>query len=186
MRDKHFRELFEIFITFFKIGAFTIGGGLAMLPLIEREVVENKKWVEKEDIADIFAIVQSVPGVIAINSSIFIGYKKAKMRGAFAAALGVILPSFIIIILIAKVLFGIQDNIFIKKAFAGSKAGVTALLLTTVAKLSRSSIKNKKAVVLAILAFVAINLFSVHAFITIIAGGILELAIIFIRKVKSI
>ncbi|NLD47008.1 MAG: chromate transporter [Clostridiaceae bacterium] len=185
MKNNNKKELFDIFITFFKIGAFTIGGGLAMLPLIEREVVYNKKWAKQEEIEDIFAIVQSVPGVIAINSSIFIGYKRAKLKGAFVAALGVILPSFLIILLVYWVMFGIQDNIYVKKAFAGAKAGVTSLLLLTLIKLSRPIMKKPFSAILAILSFTAIVFFNIHAFIIIIAGGLAGYIVYVVRKVRA-
>lgn len=186
MKSKSVNELLEIFIVFFKIGAFTIGGGLAMLPLIEKEVVEHKKWVKQEEIEDIFAIVQSVPGVIAINSSIFIGYKRAKIKGALVAALGVILPSFIMILIISQVLFGIQDNIYVKKAFTGAKAGVTALLLYTVLKLSKSIANKPFSLLLVILSFIAIVFLNIHAFIIIAVGALVGFVIFVIRKVKTL
>ncbi|MFZ5988268.1 MAG: chromate transporter [Bacillota bacterium] len=186
MGNKKSSEFLEIFITFFKIGAFTIGGGYAMLPLIEKEVVENKKWVKPEEIIDIFAIVQSVPGVIAINSSIFIGYKRAKIKGAVAAALGVILPSFIIILLISQLLLNISENVYIEKAFAGVRAGVTALILLTAIKLTRNTIKGTIPVIIAVLSFIAIAFFNVHIILIIIAGGITGYLIFGIRKVSRL
>jgi chromate transporter len=121
------RKLVRMFLTFFRIGAFTIGGGYAMLPLIEREFVEKQGWVSEDEIVDIFAIVQSVPGVIAINSSIFIGYRIAGLAGALAATLGMVLPSFIIISVIAAFFVQFRDIPAVQNAFAGIRAGVTAL-----------------------------------------------------------
>lgn len=181
--NKKKSELLDIFVTFFKIGAFTIGGGLAMIPIIEREVVENKKWLEQSEVEDVFAIVQSVPGVIAINSSIFIGYKRAGIKGALSAAVGVILPSFVIILIVASILFGIQDNLYMRKAFAGAKAGVTALLFYTVMKLSKSSLKSKTSISLAVAAFILITFFEIHAFFAILGGALLGFIIFAIRKV---
>ena len=100
----------DCFTTFFKIGAFTLGGGYAMIPIIEREVVERHKWVDKEEFLDLIAISQSCPGVFAVNMSIFIGYKLRQMRGAVCATLGTALPSFLIILLIAMFFVRFQDN----------------------------------------------------------------------------
>lgn len=180
------QELSEIFITFFKIGAFTIGGGYAMLPLIEKEVVDNKKWVQEEEMIDIFAIVQSVPGVISINTSMFVGYKKAKLKGALCAAIGVILPSFLIILAIYYALSGIKDNIYLQKAFEGVRAGVTALIFLTAIKLTKKTIKSYISAIIAVIAFILMVFFEVHVILLIVAGGILGYIMSFARKVKKL
>ncbi|NLL05706.1 MAG: chromate transporter [Clostridiaceae bacterium] len=180
------QELSEIFITFFKIGAFTIGGGYAMLPLIEKEVVDNKKWVQEEEMIDIFAIVQSVPGVISINTSMFVGYKKAKLKGALCAAIGVILPSFLIILAIYYALSGIKDNIYLQKAFEGVRAGVTALIFLTAIKLTKKTIKSYISAIIAVIAFILMVFFEVHVILLIVAGGILGYIMYFARKVKKL
>lgn len=172
MKKVRFKELFEIFTTFFKIGAFTLGGGYAMLPLIENEVVEKKKWATQEEIIDVFAIVQSVPGVIAVNTSIFVGYKRAKLKGGMIAALGVVLPSFLIILAIYQLLFSLSDNIYVIKAFAGVRAGVTALILVTAIRLVKNTIKDVISGIIAVIAFVLILFFDNDIFI-ILAGVIL-------------
>src|SRR5690554_4228682 len=97
MKESRLSRIKKLFLIFFKIGAFTFGGGYAMIPFIEKEIVEETGWIESEDIVDIFAVVQSVPGVIAVNSATFVGYRVAGFLGALAATLGVALPSFIII-----------------------------------------------------------------------------------------
>lgn len=171
MKNYDLKKLWKMFMVFFRIGAFTIGGGYAMLPLIEKEVVDNQKWVSEEEIVDVFAISQSVPGVIAINSSIFIGYKISGYIGAIVAALGVILPSFFIILIIAFLLFNIQDNIYLAKAFTGVRAGVTAMILLSVIKLAKSAVKDKLGMVLAIASFITIVVFDIHAILAIITGG---------------
>lgn len=180
------KELSEIFITFFKIGAFTIGGGYAMLPLIEKEVVYNKKWVKEEEIVDIFAIVQSVPGVIAINTSMFVGYKKAKLKGAISAALGVILPSFLMILVIYYALSGIKDNVYLQKAFEGVRAGVTALILLTAIKLAKKTITSYISAIIAVMAFILMVFFEMHAMLLIVAGGILGYIMYIAKKVKKL
>ena len=107
------------FRTFFKIGMFTLGGGYAMIPIIEAEVVDKNKWIEKEEFLDLIAIAQSCPGVFAVNISIFIGYKMRKLRGALCTCIGTALPSFLIILLIAMFFHQFQDNNIVAAAFRG-------------------------------------------------------------------
>ncbi len=122
-------ELWRLFATFFKIGAFTFGGGYAMIPLIQRETVETRKWITDEDVLEIIAIAESTPGPIAINSATFVGSRVAGVPGALCATLGVILPSFIIILLVARVLDAFQHLRALRYAFFGIRAGVLALIL---------------------------------------------------------
>ena len=118
----------ESFKTFFKIGAFTLGGGYAMIPIIEAEVVEKRKWIGKEEFLDLIAIAQSCPGVFAINISVFIGYKLRKIRGAFCTALGTALPSFLIILLIAMFFHRFMEVGWIAAMFRGIRPAVVALI----------------------------------------------------------
>ena len=127
LKDK-LKRCWVLFLTFFKIGAFTFGGGYAMIPLIQKEVVESKKWITDEDILDIFAIAESTPGPIAINSATFIGYKIAGVWGSFFATLGVVLPSFVIISVISLVLREFSEIQAVQFAFRGIRAGVLALI----------------------------------------------------------
>lgn len=117
-----------LFITFVKIGMFTIGGGYAMIPLIEREVV-NRGWLNKQDFMDLFAVTQSLPGIFAVNISIFVGYKLKKLKGSILCALGTILPSFFIILIIALFFNRFQDNEWVMKIFNGIRPAVVALIL---------------------------------------------------------
>ena len=121
-------SLWNLFSVFFRIGAFTFGGGLAMLPLIEREVVEVQGWVEQEEILDIVALSQSVPGAIAVNSAIFIGLRLRGLAGALAALLGVMTPSVVIILIIAHFFTQFQSNPYVMRAFSGVKAAVIGLV----------------------------------------------------------
>ena len=118
----------ESFKTFFKIGIFTLGGGYAMIPLIEEEVVNRHKWVAKEEMLDLIAIAQSCPGVFAINIAIFIGYKLRKVRGALATSFGTALPSFLIILAIAIFFSAFKDNPVIAAMFRGIRPAVVALI----------------------------------------------------------
>lgn len=121
-------QLLTIFLTFLKIGAFTFGGGYAMIPLIQKEAVENHKWVTDEDILNVVAIAESTPGPIAINAATFVGYRTTGFFGALCATLGVVLPSFLIILPISYVLSEFQQVQAVQYAFQGIRAGVLALL----------------------------------------------------------
>lgn len=123
------KQLLKIFLSFFKIGAFTFGGGYAMIPLIQREAVDAHHWVTEEDILDIVAIAESTPGPIAINAATFVGYRAAGFWGSFCATLGVVLPSFIIISIVSFILDQFQSLRVIHYAFMGIRAGVLALIL---------------------------------------------------------
>lgn len=126
------RKYFDLFLTFFKIGLFTFGGGYTMIPIIEREMVYNKKWVSKDDILDVFAISGSTPGAIAVSCSTFIGYKVGGFWGALISTLSLISPSFILIIAASFFYGAFQENLYVKYAFWGIKIGVLALILKAV------------------------------------------------------
>jgi chromate transporter len=171
-KEKKNRILLDLFITFFKIGAFTIGGGLAMLPLIEREIVDKKGYIDKEEIVDAFAISQSLPGIIAINSSIYVGYRVAGLVGSIVTALGIILPSFISIILIAMLFSSVSGNEYVNKALTGVKAGVAGVIAAAVVSLGKKVIKNVFSVILAVVAFIMAAIFDVSIVIIVLMGAI--------------
>ena len=129
----------ESFRTFFKIGAFTLGGGYAMIPIIEAEVVDKHKWIDKKEFIDLIAIAQSCPGVFAINISIFIGYKLRKTKGALCTALGTALPSFMIILLIAMFFKQFEDNKIVVSLFRGIRPAVVALIAAPVFSMAKSA-----------------------------------------------
>lgn len=120
----------KLFLIYLKIGAFTFGGGFAMIPLIEREVVENNKWMDSQEFTDSLALCQSVPGAIAVNNAVFIGYRINGVLGAISAGFGVVLPSFLIIMAVASVFAQIKDISMIDSIFNGIRAAVVALILT--------------------------------------------------------
>lgn len=143
----------DLFKVFFKIGLFTFGGGYAMIPFIQKEIVEKNKWITDEEILDMFAIAEATPGVIAVNTATFVGYKIAGFWGSFFATLGVVVPSFLIILLIA---YFIKDFLGIKviaNAFKGIRAGVIVLIIGAIIKFSKSVDKNIFNLALAIIAF---------------------------------
>lgn len=129
--------LFELFRSFFKIGMFTFGGGYAMVPLIEAEVIERRRWLAQDEFLDLLTLAQSSPGPIAINTSVFIGYKVRGLKGAVAASLGATLPSFLIILIVAIFFAGIRHNPVIDAAFKGMRPAVVALIVVPVFSLAR-------------------------------------------------
>lgn len=141
MSDK-IKRMLQLFVVFFKIGAFTFGGGYAMIPLISKEVVENKKWITDDDILEIVAIAESTPGPIAINSATFVGYKVCGFWGAFFATLGTVLPSFCIILAISFILSEFQNIKAVQYAFNGIRAGVLALLIKALWTMYKKCPKN--------------------------------------------
>lgn len=126
---------FELFMTFANIGAFTFGGGYAMIPLLQKEVVENKKWISEGEMLDITAISQSTPGPLAINCATFVGYKVGGVSGSVIATLGVVIPSFVIIIVVSILFNMFKNNIIVNNVFAGVKVGVIVLILEAALKL---------------------------------------------------
>jgi len=152
MKNK-LKTLISLFIAFMKIGGFTFGGGYAMIPLIQRETVENKKWISEDDILDIVALAESTPGPIAINAATFVGYKVAGFFGAFFATLGVILPSFLIILAISFVLERFRELRAVQYAFQGIRAGVLALILKALIGMFKKCKKGVFSYVIMALAF---------------------------------
>ena len=129
----------QLFWIFFKIGAFTLGGGYAMLPLLEREIVHNKKWIDGKDFIDMLDLAQSAPGVIAINTSIFVGYKIKGVPGSLVTSLGCALPSFLIILLVAMAFTDIQHNEVVRRVFMGIRPAIVALIAAPVWQMAKSA-----------------------------------------------
>ena len=148
------KELINLFFAFFRIGGLTFGGGYAMLPMIQKEIVENKKWATEEEIMNFYAVGQCTPGVIAVNVATFVGYKLRGLTGAIAATLGVIVPSIIIITVIAAFISNFTDIPAVQHALGGINVVVSVLVLNAVLKLWKKSVKNIFALVVFVLAFV--------------------------------
>lgn len=165
--------LLELYISFVKIGFMTFGGGYAMLPILEREVVDKKKWATSEEILDYYAIGQSTPGIIAINTATFCGYKKAKNIGGVVASLGFITPSIIIITLISKFLENFSHIAAIQHAFSGIRIAVCALVLYSVIKMLKKNANNFGKFSVFLLTFLAIAVFNLSPVIIVISVAIL-------------
>ena len=148
-----FRQLLEMFVSFAKVGVMTFGGGYAMLPVLQREIVENKKWATEEELTDYYAIGQCTPGVIAVNTATFVGQKKCGIIGGIAATLGVVFPSLVIITAIAALISNFADIPAVQNAFAGIRVCVCVLVLNSVVKLWKSTIKDRWAIVIFALVF---------------------------------
>lgn len=175
------KKLWELFITFFRIGAFTFGGGYAMIPLIQKEVADNKKWVSDEDILDIVAIAESTPGPIAINAATFIGYKTAGVKGSAVATLGVVLPSFVIISVIAYLLTEFAHIRVVRYAFFGIRAGVLALVSKSLYTMYKKAPKGISASLISLLSFIFVAFGNVNTLLVIALGAVAGLIITYIK-----
>ncbi len=167
-----FKELINLFFAFFRIGAFTFGGGYAMLPMLEKEIVEKYKWATLEEILDYFAIGQCTPGVIAVNTATFVGYKNKGIVGGIVATLGVITPSLIIISIIATILSAIYENPIVQHAFSGIGVAVCAILIQAVIKMGKSGLVDKVTWIIGIAAFLLSLILDISTIIIIIAAGV--------------
>ena len=150
------KTLLSLFLTFCRIGAFTFGGGYAMIPLIQREASEKRGWVSDEDILEIVAIAESTPGPIAINAATFVGYRVAGVAGAVCATLGVVMPSFLIILAVASILREFQENLYVQYAFRGIRAAVLALIIKALWGMYKKCSKSLSAYLVMGAAFVCV------------------------------
>ncbi len=177
------KVLFDLFRAFFTIGALTFGGGYAMLPMLEREIVNKHKWATSEELLNYFAIGQCTPGVIAVNTATFVGYKIKGIIGGIAATLGVVAPSVVIITIIALVLENFMDIVWVQNAFAGIRVAVCALITVSVVKLFKSNVKQHWHIALAIIAFVVVALLKLSPVYVVVACAVLSF--IFGKKVQK-
>ena len=164
--------MLEMFLTFARIGLFTIGGGYAMIPLIEEQVVRRKAWVTAEELIDLIAVAQSCPGIFAVNISIFIGYRRRGTLGAFVCTLGTILPSFFIILAIALVFRQFRDNEIVVRIFRGIRPAVVALIAAPVFRMAKSAKVNRYNIWIPVAAAFAIWLLGVSPIYVILLAGI--------------
>ena len=170
------KTLLELFLAFAKVGVMTFGGGYAMLPILEREIVENKGWASHEELMDYYAVGQCTPGVIAVNTATFVGYRVAGAPGGIAATLGVVFPSLVIITAIAGVLTNFAEIPAVKSAFAGIRVCVCVLIFNAVVKLWKGAVPDKAALILCLAVFVLSAVLDVSPVVFVIccaAAGIL-------------
>ena len=168
--------LLQLFAAFARVGVLTFGGGYAMIPMLEREIVDRHGWATSEELMDYYAVGQCTPGVIAVNTATFIGYKTAGIVGGIVATLGVIFPSFVIITVIAGIIQNFADIPAVKSAFAGIRVCVCVLIFNSVIKLWKGAVKDKAALALCLLVFVLSVFFSISPIVFVLfcaAAGIL-------------
>ena len=183
------KTLLKLFITFFKIGLFTFGGGYAMVAVMERELVERKNWIEHEEFLDVIAIAESTPGPIAINSATYIGYKRAGVLGSVFATLGVVVPSFIIIFAISLIFDKFMQFKAVQYAFRGIQAGVSFLILSAGIKMLKKLKRTPLNVILfsaTTIAMITLSLFAIKfsSIFFILIGGTIGLTIYLVSLVK--
>lgn len=167
------KDLFELFAIFCRIGGFTFGGGYAMLPIIQKEIVEKRNWATDEEIMDYYAIGQCTPGIIAINTATFIGYNRKGISGAIAATTGMVFPSLIIIITIARFFQHFQDYSIIQNAFGGIRVVVVALIVNTVINMYKQSVKDWIGIIIFLFAFLAIGFMNTSPILVIIVSALI-------------
>ena len=178
--------LIELFIVFFKLGAFTIGGGIAMLPLLQNTLINEKKWFTREEFMDIVAVCQSLPGVVAINMATYVGYKKKGLAGSIVSTFGVTIPSFTMILIIAKFITSMGDNGVLMGAMAGLRAAALGMVVVALIQLMPAAIKNKWAMLAAIVAFVLIAILKVNTAYVILLFAGLGIAVTFAGSRRTV
>lgn len=172
----------DLFLTFFKIGAFTFGGGYAMFPIFQRELSEKRNWVTSEELMDCYAIGQCTPGVIAVNTSSFVGFKTRGVLGAILATLGMITPSIIIITIIAALIGNFSDNQIVASALNGIRVAVCGMVVVTIYRLIKKNIVDILSAIIAIATFFVIVIFNISTVYAVIASAVVGIIVSAIRK----
>ena len=169
---KRFRMLMQLYWAFLRIGGLTFGGGLTMLPMLQYELVQQKQWITEDELLDCYAIGQCTPGIIAVNTATFVGYKKEKVLGGIFSTLGMITPSIVIITIVALFLRSYMDNIWLQHALMGIRGVVCALMGNTVLTLGKKSLTNRKAWTLAVIIFLLAALTPIPTVVLVILAAI--------------
>ncbi len=184
MKNK-LKQFLELYLAFVKIGAFTFGGGLAMMPIMQRELIEKRGWITEEELIDYFAIGQSTPGIIAVNVATFVGYKRLGWFGGIIGTLGVVTPSWVIIMLLAGAISSVDKYPMAQKALRGINVAVAALLTSVIVKFSKKTIKSVWNAVLMLIAFTLIYFFKVQSVWIIIASLVIGCLITMYKQKKT-
>lgn len=175
------KKYLNLFSIFFKIGAFTFGGGYAMVPIMEREIVENKKLINSEEFIDMLALAQASPGPIAVNTSIFIGYKLNGILGALTCLLGTVLPSFSIILIVAIFFNQFKNISIVNKIFSGIRPAIAALILSSVITMIKKGDNLKNRVILALIVAALVGFLDISPILIIIFGAIFSMTVNYFR-----
>ncbi|MFC1237869.1 chromate transporter [Treponema vincentii] len=184
MKDRLMRYV-QLFATFFKIGLFTFGGGMSMLPMLQKELVESKKWLTDEEILNYFAIGQCTPGIIAVNVATFCGYKRAGLSGAIVSTVGIVCPSWIVITLIASSISRFSEIAWIQRAMKGVYVAVAALLTRAVFTFGKKILTDLVTAAIAAGAFLAMSVWNVSGILIVLAAGIIGFCAQIIRNGKN-
>ena len=179
------RQFLELYLAFAKIGTFTFGGGLAMMPIMQRELIDRRGWLTEEELIDYFAIGQSTPGIIAVNVATFVGYKRLGWFGGIIGTIGVVTPSWVIIMLLAGAISSVDKYPVAQKALHGINVAVAALLTSVIVKFSRKTIKNIWNALFMLLAFALIYFLKVQSVWIIIASLIIGCLLTLYRQKKA-
>ena len=171
------KELISLFLTFARIGAFTFGGGYAMLPMLQREVVQSRKWATEDEVLDYFAIGQCTPGVIFVNTATFIGYKRKGIPGAIFASSGGVFPSLCIIMVIAAVLTNFAHLPVVQNAFGGIRVVVGVLIINAVSGMWKKSVVDKLGIILAIISFVVATFVDISPVWLVLLGAVIGIVV---------
>lgn len=179
------KQLLNLYLIFAKVGTFTIGGGLAMMPMLQKELIDKRHWITEDELLDYYAVGQSTPGIVAVNVSTFVGYKQLGILGGVIATLGMITPSLVIIMILAKFINSISDYPYVQKALNGVNVAVAALLTSVVVNFSKKTIKKPINVVFMLVAFVIVFFLKVPSFYVIIAALVTGIIITAVKLKKE-
>lgn len=183
MIDK-IKNLFNLYFSFAKIGTFTIGGGLAMMPMMQSELIEKRKWITDEELIDYYAVGQSTPGIVAVNVATFVGYKQMGIIGGIFATLGMVTPSLIIIMILASLINSINDFPIIQKALKGINVAVAALLTSTIINFMKKTIKKFTNAIFMMISFLLVFVFKLPSFWIILFALLIGVVLTYKEKQK--
>lgn len=183
MIDK-IKNLFNLYFSFAKIGTFTIGGGLAMMPMMQSELIEKRKWITDEELIDYYAVGQSTPGIVAVNVATFVGYKQMGILGGVFATLGMVTPSLVIIMILASLINSINDFPIIQKALKGINVAVAALLTSTIINFMKKTIKKFTNAIFMMISFLLVFVFKLPSFWIILFALLIGVVLTYKEKKK--
>ena len=185
MKQDFLKELLSVYIAFVKIGTFTIGGGLAMLPMLRRELIDNRGWITEDELIDYYAVGQSTPGIIAVNVSTFVGYKRCGIIGGIIGTIGIVTPCFAIIMLLARFINSVSDFPYAQKALKGINVAVAALLTSVVYNFSKKTIKTPFSLILMLASFFCVSFLKLPSYIVILFAIFTGCLSVFIQRKRS-
>ena len=183
MIDK-IKNLFNLYFSFAKIGTFTIGGGLAMMPMMQSELIEKRKWITDEELIDYYAVGQSTPGIVAVNVATFVGYKQMGIIGGIFATLGMVTPSLVIIMILASLINSINDFPIIQKALKGINVAVAALLTSTIINFMKKTIRKFTNAIFMMISFLLVFVFKLPSFWIILFALLIGVVLTYKEKKK--